>query len=64
MSQMRTYQLEGRQREEQVGELGNMAHHEQGLTFWKEGRERSGLVKFKTWDITNKDSRTGKQEEG
>jgi len=29
-----------------------------------EGRKRSGLVKFKTWDVTNKDSRTGEEEDG
>ncbi len=44
MSQMRTHQLEERKREEQVGELGNVAHHKQGLTSCRGGRGRSGLV--------------------
>ena len=33
---MRTHLLEGRKREEQVIELGNMACHKQRLTHWKE----------------------------
>ncbi len=37
MTQMRTHLLEGRNREEQVGELGNMARHKQGLTNWRGG---------------------------
>ncbi len=44
MSQMRTHFLEGRKREEWVGELGNVAHHKQGLTPWRGGRGRSRLV--------------------
>ncbi len=42
--------LEGRKREEQVGELGNMAH-QRGLTHWREGRGRSRLVSLETWHI-------------
>src|SRR5260370_16782481 len=61
---MRTHQLEGRKREEWLGELRNMAHHKQGLTDWKGGRERSGLVSFEAWHIINKDSPTGGEEEG
>ncbi len=41
-----------------------MAHHKQGLTDWKRGRERSGLVSFKAWHIINEDSPTGGEEEG
>ncbi len=52
MSQTRTHKLEGRKREEWVGELGNMAHHERGLTFWKGGRERSGLVSLEMQSVT------------
>src|SRR5260370_8458101 len=61
---MRTHQLEGRKREEWLGELRNMAHHKQGLTDWKGGRERSGLVSFEAWHIINEDSPTGGEEEG
>ena len=39
---MRTHILEGRNREEQVGELGNVAHHKQGLTCWRGESGRSG----------------------
>ena len=58
-SQTRTHLLEGRKREEWVGELQNMAHHKQGLTNWRGGRGRSGLVSFETWQVTNEDSLTG-----
>jgi len=61
---MRTHKLEGRKREEQVGELGNMARHKRGLTNWRGGRGRSGLVNSKTWHITNEDSLPGGEEEG
>src|SRR5216684_3983998 len=64
MSQMRTHSLEERKREEQVGELQSMAHHKQGLTRWRGGRGRSGLVSFETWHNTNEDSPTGGEEEG
>jgi len=39
---MTAQQLEG-EREEHIHELGNMAHHKQGLTNWKGGRGRSAL---------------------
>ncbi len=39
MSQTSTNLLEGRKREEQVGELGNVARHKRGLTPWR-GRKR------------------------
>src|SRR5229473_2977968 len=64
MSQTRTHQLEGRKREEQVGELRSMACHKQGLTCWRGGRGRSGLVSFETWHDTNEDSPTGGEEKG
>src|SRR5216684_3502493 len=64
MSQIRTHQLEGRKREEQVGELGNMAHHTQGLTCWRGERGRSRLVSLETWHITNEDSPTRGEEGG
>src|SRR5260370_41951341 len=64
MTQIRTHQLEGRKREEWVGELRSMAHHKQGFTRWREGRGRSGLVSFETRHDTNEDSPTGGEEEG
>ena len=63
-SQTRTHFLEGMKREEQAGELGNMAHHKQGLTCWSGGRGRSRLVSLETWHVTNEDSLTGGEEEG
>src|SRR5260221_553722 len=63
-AKMRTYQLGGRKREEQVGELRNMAGHKRGLTNWRGGRGRSGLVSSKTWEVINEDSLTGGEEEG
>src|SRR5712692_4114444 len=59
---MRTHRLEGRKREEQVGELQNVAGHKRGLTNWRGGRGRSGLVSFKTWHVINEDSPTGGEE--
>ena len=64
MSQMKTHILEGRKREEWVGELGSVARHKRGLTNWRGGRGRSGLVSLETWDIKNEDSHPGGEEEG
>ena len=61
---MRTHELEGRKREEQVGELGNVACHKQGLTSWRGGRGRSRLVSLEMWHVTNEDSHPGGEEEG
>jgi len=61
---MRTHSLEGRKREEQVGEFQNMTCHKQALTRWRGGRGRSGLVSFEMWHITNQDSPTGGEEGG
>src|SRR5258708_1092228 len=41
-----------------------MAHHKRGLTRWRRGRGRSGLVSFKAWHVTNEDSLAGGEEEG
>src|SRR5258708_15258626 len=60
---MRTHELEGRKREEWVGELGNMARHKQGLTNWRGGRGRSGFVSLETWPVPNEASLTGGWEE-
>src|SRR5258707_1368744 len=46
MSQTGTHSLEGRKREEWVGELGNVAHHKRVLTSWRGGRGGSRLVNF------------------
>src|SRR5216684_3669437 len=51
-SQTWTHFLERRKREEQVGELGNVACHKQGLTSWRGGRERSGLVSLEMQSVT------------
>jgi len=56
--------LEGRKREERVGELQNVACHKQGLTIWRGERGRSKLVSSEMWHITNEDSPTGGEEEG
>src|SRR5258708_6724357 len=61
---MRTHQLGGRKREERVGELRNVAGHKRGLTNWRGGRGRSGLVSSETWEVINEDSLTGGEEEG
>ena len=64
MSKMRTHQLEGRKREEWVGELGNVACHKQGLTNWRGGTGRNRLVNLEMWHDINKDSPAGGEEEG
>src|SRR5258708_35966745 len=64
MSQTRTHLLEGRKREERVGELLSVARHKQGLTNWRGGRGRSGLVSFEAWHVTSEDSLTRGEEEG
>src|SRR5258708_3202999 len=35
----------------------------QGITIWRGGRGRSGLVSLETWHVTNEDSQTGGEEE-
>src|SRR5260221_153247 len=55
---------ESGRREEWVGELQSMARHKRGLTHWRGGRGRSGLVNSKAWHVTNEDSLTGGEEEG
>src|SRR5258708_2972306 len=59
MSPMRTHQLEGRKREERVGELRNMARHKRGLTNWRGGRGRRRVGNFRTGRVTNEDSKAG-----
>src|SRR5258708_6153595 len=61
---MRTHFLEGRKREERVGELGNVARHKRALTGWRGGGGRSGLVSLETWHDTNEDAQAGREEEG
>src|SRR5258708_38706092 len=51
---MRAGLLEGKMREERVGEVGNVARHKRGLTSWRGGRGRSGLVSLETWHITTR----------
>src|SRR5216684_3071256 len=41
-----------------------MACHKGGLTSWRRGRGRSGLVRFEALQNTNEDSPTGGEEEG
>src|SRR5258708_33950222 len=56
--------LDGRTREERVGELGNMARQKRGLTSWRGGRGRNGLVSLEMWHVTNKDSPAGGEKVG
>src|SRR5258707_13918478 len=39
-----------------------MAGHKRGLTNWRGGRGRSGLVSFEMWHVINEDSPTGGEE--
>src|SRR5713226_6768547 len=66
MSQMRTHSLEGRKREERVGELQNVARHKRGLTRWRGGRGRSGWGASKrgTSQKRNKSQEGRKRGEG
>jgi len=57
----RTHLLEGRKREEQVGELGNMAC-QRGLTHWR--GERSAFMSLKMWHMANENSLAREEEEG
>src|SRR5258708_7312878 len=61
---MRTHQLEGRKREEWVGELRNMGGHKQGLTNWRGGRGRSELVSLETGQGRKEEARRGGEGEG
>src|SRR5258708_25566289 len=61
---MKNNHKEGRKREERLGELRSMENHKQGLTAWRGGRGRSGLVSLEMWHDTNEDSPTGGEEEG
>jgi hypothetical protein len=63
MSRTMTHILEGRKREERVGELGNVACHKRGLTDWRGGRGRR-VMSLETWHVTNDDSLSGGEEEG
>src|SRR5260370_41613305 len=56
--------MEGRKREEGVGELQNVASHKRGLTNWRGGRGKSGLVSFEKWHMTNEDSLPGGEKVG
>src|SRR5258707_15699918 len=51
-----THLLEGRKWEKWVGELRNMAHCKQGLTSWRGGRGRSGVVGLETGNIAKRES--------
>src|SRR5258708_31069862 len=50
-----THLLEGRKQEKRVGELRNVAHCKQGLTSWRGGRGRNGLVSSETWHIAKRE---------
>ncbi len=41
-----------------------MAHHKRGLTNWRGGRGKSGLVSSETWHVTNEDSLPRGEEGG
>src|SRR5260370_882710 len=61
---MRTHSLEGRKREERVGELRNVARHKRALTRWRGGRGRRGVGSFETGRGTKEHSHAGGEEEG
>src|SRR5258708_6104664 len=61
---MRTHSLEGRKREERVGELGNVTRHKRELTYWRGGRGRSGLEGSEMGHVANEDSLPGGEEKG
>src|SRR5258707_15062667 len=61
---MTSHLIEGKKREEWVGELRNVARHKRGLTNWRGGRGKSGLVSFEMWHITNEDSLPGGEKVG
>src|SRR5258708_14308064 len=61
---MRTHFLEGRKREERLGEFGSVARHKRALTSWRGGRGKSRLVNLEMWHVTNEDSLSGGEEEG
>src|SRR5260370_729742 len=50
-----THLLEGRKREKWVGELRNVAHCKRGLTSWRGGRGRNGMVSSEMWHIAKKE---------
>jgi len=47
-----------------VSELGSVACHKRGLTSWRGGRGRSGLMSLEMWHVTNEDSLPGGEEKG
>src|SRR5712692_1735985 len=64
MSQTRAHLLEGKKREERVGELRYVARHKRGLTSWRGGRGRSGLGSFDTGKLQTRTHRLeGKKRE-
>src|SRR5258707_8592835 len=46
-----------------LGKLGNVASHKRLLSNLR-GKGRSAFVSSETWHVTNKDSPTGREEEG
>src|SRR5258708_39163673 len=62
-SQTSTHSLEGRKREERVGELGNVARHKRALTCWRGRGARSGRVNIETGAVS-KEKKHSRGEEG
>src|SRR5258708_31689712 len=64
-SQTSTHCLEGRKREERLGELRIVARHKPALTSWRGGRGRSGTRSIHTLHVTNEPSLcVGEEESG
>src|SRR5258708_14612794 len=64
-SQTSTHFLEGRKREERLGELRNVARHKRALTNWRGGTGRSGLDNLESWPRPNEHTPTwGKENVG
>src|SRR5260370_623776 len=55
--------VEGRKREERVGELRNVAGCKQGLTDRRGGRGRSPFVSLETWHVTEGSLAGGQERE-
>src|SRR5258708_33174278 len=63
-SQTSTHSLEGRKREERLGELRNVARHKRALTSWRGGRGIGRLVCIETVEVSEEDASLVREVEG